>query len=89
MFAWAMATVAADEYPNFWGEDRSVHGCAGGNGGKIPGTRSLVVGHAGGNRAGIGIGTHVFHSHCDPELSDGCKHHHNKVEYRADLSRRG
>jgi hypothetical protein len=24
---------------------------------------------------GIGIGSHIFHAHCDPELSDSCKHH--------------
>ena len=80
MFAWAMATVAAKEYSKLLGEDRSVHGGAGGHCRKISGTRSLVVGHAGGSALGIGIGTHVFHSHCDPELSDSCGHHHNKVD---------
>ena len=28
-----------------------------------------------GSALGIGIGAHVFHAHCDPDLSDSCKHH--------------
>ena len=28
---------------------------------------------------GIAIGTHVFHAHCDPELSASCMRHHEKM----------
>jgi hypothetical protein len=28
-----------------------------------------------GSALGIGIGAHIFHAHCDPQLSDSCKHH--------------
>ena len=31
-----------------------------------------------GSALGFAIGTHVFHSHCDPELSPSCHHHTHK-----------
>ena len=84
MFAWAMATVAAKEYPNFWVRTGVYTAALAVTAGRFLGrdhwSSDMLVGTA----LGIGIGTHVFHSHCDPELSDSCKHHHNKVEYRAD-----
>jgi hypothetical protein len=89
MFAWAMATVAADEYPNFWVRTGAYTAALAVTVGRFLGrdhwSSDMLVGTA----LGIGIGTHVFHSHCDPELSDGCKHHHNKVEYRADRKSQG
>ena len=84
MFAWAMATVAADEYPNIWVRTGAYTAALAVTVGRFLGrdhwSSDMLVGTA----LGIGIGTHVFHSHCDPELSDTCSHHHNKVEYRAD-----
>jgi membrane-associated phospholipid phosphatase len=84
MFGWAMATVAAHEYHKPW-EQALIYGTA------LTITAGRLLGHDHwssdmfvGTALGIGIGTHVFYSHCDPDLSESCRHHHNKVEYRAD-----
>lgn len=84
MFAWSMATVAAEEYPKFWVRTLAYTGALAVTAGRLLGrdhwSSDMFVGTA----LGIGIGTHVFHAHCDPDLSEACKPHHNKVEYRAD-----
>ena len=84
MFAWSMATVAAEEYPKFWVRTLAYTAALAVTAGRLLGrdhwSSDMFVGTA----LGIGIGTHVFHAHCDPDLSEACKPHHNKVEYRAD-----
>jgi membrane-associated phospholipid phosphatase len=72
MFAFSMATVIAHEYPRWWVELLS-YGAAG----AITGARmtakmhfpsDLLVGGA----LGYLIGTHIFHSHCQPGLGSDC-----------------
>jgi membrane-associated phospholipid phosphatase len=72
MFAFSMATVIAHEYPRWWVQLLS-YGAAG----AITGARmtakmhfpsDLLVGGA----LGYLIGTHIFHSHCQPGLGGDC-----------------
>lgn len=84
MFGWAMATVAAHEYHKPW-QQALIYGTA------LAITGGRMLGHDHwpsdmfvGSALGIGIGTHIFHAHCDPGLNESCGHRHNKVEYRAD-----
>jgi PAP2 superfamily len=75
MFTWAMATVVAHEYSKPWIQILT-YGAAF----AVTTSRFLARDHWSsdmwvGSALGIGISEHVFHAHCDPELSDSCKHH--------------
>ena len=72
MFTWNMASVAAHEYPKTWVK-LLAYGAA------LTVTTSRFVGRdhwAGDTFAGAAlgyfIGSHVFHTRCDPELDKGC-----------------
>jgi PAP2 superfamily len=72
MFAFAMATVVAHEYPRWWVQLLS-YGAAG----AITGARMTAKDHFPsdllvGGALGYLIGTHIFHSRCDPELGGDC-----------------
>jgi membrane-associated phospholipid phosphatase len=75
MFAWSMATVAAHEYPKPLAEALVYSAALTVTAGRFLArdhwSSDLFVGSA----LGIAIGTHIFHSHCDPELSESCRHH--------------
>ena len=69
MFTWGMATVLAREYPKPW-----VRVLAYGAAGIVTVSRFLAHDHWSsdmlvGSVLGFAIGTHIFHSHCDPELT--------------------
>lgn len=75
MFTFAMATIVSHEYSQKW-----VQALAYGAASAVTLTRFLARDHWAsdmwvGGALGIGIGAHVFHAHCDPDLSDSCKHH--------------
>ena len=75
MFTFAMATIVSHEYSQKW-----VQALAYGAASAVTLTRFLARDHWAsdmwvGAALGIGIGAHVFHAHCDPDLSDSCKHH--------------
>jgi len=75
MFTFAMATVVSHEYPQKW-----VQALAYLTATTVTVTRFMARDHwssdmFAGAALGIGIGAHVFHAHCDPKLSDSCKHH--------------
>ena len=75
MFTFAMSTVVSHEYPQKW-----VQALAYGIASTVTVTRFMARDHWSsdmfiGSALGIGIGAHVFHAHCNPELSDSCKHH--------------
>jgi membrane-associated phospholipid phosphatase len=75
MFTFAMSTVVSHEYPQKW-----VQALAYGVASAVTVTRFMARDHWSsdmfvGSALGIGIGAHVFHAHCNPELSDSCKHH--------------
>jgi len=78
MFTWAMATVVAHEYPKPW-----VMALAYGAGITVTGGRFLAQDHWSsdmfiGAALGLAIGTHIFHTRCDPELSPSC-HRHSSI----------
>ena len=75
MFTFAMATVVSHEYKQKW-----VQALAYGVATTVTVTRFMARDHWSsdmfvGAALGIGIGSHIFHAHCNPELSDSCKHH--------------
>jgi len=75
MFTWAMATVAAHEYPKPWVQALAYTAAL-----TVTASRFLARDHWSsdmfvGSALGIAIGTHIFHSRCDPEISDSCRHH--------------
>lgn len=74
MFTWAMATVMAHEYRQKW-----VQILAYGAAFAVTSSRFLARDHWSsdmflGTALGIGIGAHIYHSRCDPDLSESCKH---------------
>jgi len=75
MFTFAMATVVSHEYPQKWVQVLAYLAAS-----TVTVTRFMARDHWSsdmfvGSALGIGIGAHVFHAHCDPKLSDSCKHH--------------
>ena len=80
MFTWGMATVLAREYPSPW-----VRTLAYGTALTVTASRFLARDHWSsdmfvGSVLGLAIGTHIFHSHCDPGLSPSCHRHTKKWE---------
>ena len=75
MFTFAMATVVSHEYPQKWVQALAYSAAT-----IVTVTRFMARDHWSsdmfvGAALGIGIGSHIFHAHCNPKLSDSCKHH--------------
>jgi PAP2 superfamily len=75
MFTFAMATVVSHEYSQWWVQALAYSAAT-----IVTVTRFTARDHWSsdmfiGSALGIGIGSHIFHAHCNPELSDSCKHH--------------
>lgn len=75
MFTYTMATVLSHEYSQKWVQALAYTAAS-----VVTVSRFMARDHWSsdmfiGAALGIGIGSHVFHAHCDPELSDSCKHH--------------
>ena len=75
MFTFAMATVVSHEYPQKWVQTLAYAAAS-----IVTVTRFMGRDHWSsdmfiGTALGIGIGSHVFHAHCNPELSDSCRSH--------------
>lgn len=75
MFTFAMATVVSHEYKQKWVQALAYTVAT-----TVTVSRFMARDHWSsdmfvGSALGIGIGAHVFHKHCDPQLSDSCKHH--------------
>ncbi len=75
MFTFAMATVVSHEYPQKWVQALAYSAAT-----IVTVTRFMARDHwssdmFAGSALGIGIGAHIFHAHCNPDLSDSCKHH--------------
>ena len=72
MFTMAMATVLAHEYPKPWVKILAYGATAAVMTGRLLGrdhwSSDVFVGPA----LGYLIGSHIFHSRCNPELSEGC-----------------
>jgi membrane-associated phospholipid phosphatase len=74
MFTWAMATVVAHEYSQKWVQVLSYTAAF-----AVTASRFLARDHWAsdmwvGTALGMGIGTWVYHTHCDPSLSESCEH---------------
>jgi hypothetical protein len=88
MFTWTMATVLSNEYfENKWAQ-AGAYGAAF----TVTLTRFLARDHWAsdmwvGTALGVAIGAHVFHAHCDPNVSEHCKHHQEKMERALHLTR--
>jgi hypothetical protein len=75
MFTYTMATVLSHEYSQKWVQILAYAAAS-----TVTVSRFMARDHWAsdmliGSALGIGIGAHTFHAHCDPELSDSCKHH--------------
>lgn len=75
MFTFAMATVVSHEYRQKWVQILAYSVAS-----TVTVSRFMARDHWSsdmfiGSALGIGIGAHVFHAHCDPQLSDSCKRH--------------
>jgi hypothetical protein len=75
MFTFAMATVVSHEYSQTWVQVLAYSAAT-----IVTVSRFMARDHWSsdmlfGTAMGIGIGSHIFHAHCDPKLSDSCKHH--------------
>ena len=75
MFTFAMATVVSHEYSQWWVQALAYSAAS-----IVTVTRFMARDHWSsdmlvGSALGIGIGAHIFHAHCNPELSDSCKRH--------------
>ena len=76
MFAWAMATVAAREYPKPWVQALVYTAALTVTAGRLLGRDHWSSDMFVGTSLGIAIGTNIFHSRCNPELSESCQRHH-------------
>jgi len=75
MFTFAMATVVSHEYPQKWVQVLAYSAAS-----IVTVSRFMARDHWSsdmlvGSALGIGIGSHVFHAHCNPQLSDSCERH--------------
>lgn len=75
MFTFAMATIISHEYSQRWVQVLAYSAAA-----IVTVTRFSARDHWSsdmlvGSALGIGIGSHIFHAHCNPDLSDSCKRH--------------
>ena len=74
MFTMAMATVVAHEYPKPWVKILAYGATAAVIGGRFLAhdhwASDLLVGPA----LGYAIGTYIFHTRCNPEFNEGCRH---------------
>jgi len=75
MFTFAMATVVSHEYSQKWVQALAYSAAT-----IVTVSRFMARDHWSsdmlvGSALGIGIGAHIFHAHCNPDLSDSCKHH--------------
>lgn len=72
MFTWAMASVVAHEYPKTWVKVLVYGAALSVSGGRLVGRNHFPSDIWVGSIFGYLIGTHIFHAHCDPQLSEAC-----------------
>lgn len=82
MFTWAMATVVAHEYSQPWVRVLNYTAAF-----TVTLSRFMAQDHWAsdmwvGTVLGLGIGTEIFHAHCDPDLSSSCRRHYARVAKR-------
>jgi membrane-associated phospholipid phosphatase len=72
LFTWAMASVVAHEYPRRWVKILAYGAAVSVSGARLTGRNHFPSDIWVGSTLGYLIGTHIFHAHCDPELSHAC-----------------
>lgn len=72
MFTIAMASVAAHEYPKPWVKALAYGAAAAVMGGRLLGRDHWTSDVFVGSTLGYFIGSHIFHSHCNPAFSKAC-----------------
>jgi membrane-associated phospholipid phosphatase len=73
MFTWAMASVAAHEYPKTWVKVLAYSAAFAVTTGRFLGRDHWASDMLVGSTLGYFIGSHVFHTRCEPGLSDDCR----------------
>ncbi|PYX59340.1 MAG: hypothetical protein DMG73_08810 [Acidobacteria bacterium] len=72
MFTWAMATVVAKEYPKPWVKLLAYGAATSVSVGRFLGREHYASDILVGTVLGYAIGSHIFHTRCNPERSDAC-----------------
>lgn len=72
MFTWAMASVVAHEYPRRWVKVLAYGAAVSLSASRFTGRNHFPSDIFVGSTLGYLIGTHIFHAHCDPGLSEAC-----------------
>jgi len=72
MFTWAMATVVAKEYPKPWVKLLAYGAATSVSMGRFLGREHFASDILVGTVLGYAIGSHIFHTRCNPERSDAC-----------------
>lgn len=72
MFTWAMSTMIAHEYPKTWVKILAYGAAVSVSGARLTGRNHFPSDIWVGSLLGYFIGTHIFHAHCEPGLSEAC-----------------
>jgi membrane-associated phospholipid phosphatase len=72
MFTWTMASVIAHEYPRAWVKILAYGTALTVSGARLTGRNHFPSDIWVGSLLGYFIGTHIFHAHCEPGLSEAC-----------------
>ena len=72
MFTWAMASTVAHEYPKPWVKILAYGAATAVTGGRLLGRNHWASDTLLGSALGYFIGSHVFHTRCNPEFSTAC-----------------
>jgi membrane-associated phospholipid phosphatase len=85
MFTMAMATVIAHEYPKPWVKILAYGATASVVAGRLLGRDHWASDVFVGPALGYFIGSHIFHSRCNPEFNEGC-HRMGRIETSPELA---
>jgi len=72
MFTWTMASVVAHEYPRTWVKLLAYGAATSVSAGRLLGREHFASDVLVGSVLGYLIGAHIFHAHCQAELSESC-----------------
>ena len=72
MFSWAMASTVAHQYPKPWVKILAYGAATAVTGGRLLGHNHWASDSLIGSALGYFIGSHVFHTRCNPEFSTAC-----------------
>jgi membrane-associated phospholipid phosphatase len=73
MFTWTMASVVAHEYPRTWVKVLAYGAATSVSAGRFLGREHFASDIFVGSIFGYLIGSHIFHTRCEPGLSKGCR----------------